>query len=118
MYLFEFNTDKMVWTKTQLGSTSFLLSGLTIRITDDEYFKSLVPIYKNIINNNIKLILVDHTGNNTYTLEVVKFVGYDYVNQKFNGTPTKETVFFEGLIRENPSVLTDINNYWLYIQYE
>lgn len=118
MYLFEFNTDKMTWTKTQLGASSFLLSGLTIKISDPDYFQQVLPIFKNIVNNNIKLVLVDHTNKNTYTLEVVKFVGFDYINQEFIPNPNNTNVFFEGLIRENPTVLTDINNYWLYIQYE
>lgn len=119
MNLFEFNTDKMTWTKYNLGATGFLLTGLQIKITDDNYFDYFVKsIVSNLINNQYKLILVDHTRQNTYDIGMIKFVGMDYVNQKLIGSPNKNNVFIECLIREEMTNLTDINNYWLYLQYE
>lgn len=118
MFLHEFNTDKMLWEKYELGSTSFKLAGLVLKFNDEQYFKDNLHILKNLINKNCKLILVDHTRTNTYYLNIDKLQGYDIVNNKFVNNPSKDNVFVVCLTTENPTNFTDLNNYWLYLQYE
>lgn len=120
MNLYKFESSKISWSAVNVGTTNYRIAGVNFRFNDDTYFESVLPIIKNLINSKSKLIIVDHTRKESYTAEVFKVIGMDIVNQEFNANPSKDSVVFEFLIREDASRITNqnLNNYWFYLQYE
>lgn len=117
MNLFEFNTDKMSWEKVSFGNVNFALTGVRIKITDENYFNEIKHILLNLRNINSRLILINHTKKNTYYLDNLRLANVDVINDS-KITANKDTLFISTYINEATNSLTDINNYWLYLQYE
>lgn len=118
MFLYEFNTDKMTWTKTAI-TTNPGTCYVNIKINDDAYFKELLNVFYNLRNKKYRLILVDHTVNRTFFLDSPFIIGWDVINDNPKlKTLTKETLQIAATLLVGATSLTDINNYWLYLQYE
>lgn len=118
MNLFEFNTDKMSWTKTPVTSNPGTCY-VNIKVTDESYFKQLNHVFANMINKKYRLILIDHTTNKTIYLESLFINGWDVVNNKPKlSSLTKDSVTLSAYVLSRADTLTDLNNYWLYLQYE
>lgn len=120
MNLYKFDLSKMQWSGTNVGATGFKLSGTQIKISNDEYFKEFVEILKMLVNTKFTMYLVDNNRKESYTIETIKFIGFDFINQTFVNNPTKDNVFIECLIREDAARFgaSTINNYSLYLSYE
>lgn len=117
MNLFNFDTSKMTWTKTLLQGTG--TSFVDIKFSDDQYFKSLENLFLNLRNKNFKFILVNKDGIQSFILGDVYIVGWDFINNnpKFN-TLNIANFKISCNVLTIPTNLTDITDYWLYLQYE
>ena len=117
MNLFNFDTSKMAWTKTLLQGTG--TSFVDIKFSDDQYFKSLENLFLNLRNKNFKLILSKKDGRQSFILGDVYIVEWDFINNnpKFN-TLNINTFKISCNILTIPTNLTDLTDYWLYLQYE
>lgn len=117
MNLYNFDTSKMNWTKTLLQGTG--TSFVDIKFSDDQYFKSLENLFLNLRNKNFKLILAKKDGRQSFILGDVFIVEWDFINNipKFN-TLNINTFKISCNILTIPTNLTDISDYWLYLQYE
>lgn len=120
MNLYKFDLSKMTWSGVNIGVNNFKISGTNIKVTNDEYFKEFIELIKSLINTNFELYLVDNQRKESYIINNIKFVNFDFVNQKFSTTPTKDNTFIECIIREDATRFTNttINNYSLYLSYE
>lgn len=119
MNLYEFNTDKMSWRLQGVSAVGYPLISLEIKFTDANYFNEIKPILLNLVNSNFKFILVDHTRTVSYVCDNVKFLNYDFVNQKFKSGTNKDNFEIDVVVRAQQNELPGtLNNYWLYVQYE
>ena len=117
MNLYKFDTSKMTWTKTLMQGTG--TSFVDIKISDDQYFKSLENLFLNLRNNIFKLVLTKKDGTQSFIFGDVYIVNWDFINNN----PKFNTLDFNNFkitvhIMTTPTLLTDINDYWLYLKYE
>lgn len=117
MNLFNFDTSKMTWTKTLLQGTG--TSFVDIKFSDEQYFRSLENLFLNLRNNNFKFFLVKKDGTQSFILGDVYIVNWDFINNN----PKFNTVSFNDFkisvnILTIPNSLTNLTDYWLYLQYE
>lgn len=117
MNLYKFDTDKMSWTKTTITGTG--TSIISINISDEQYFKSLENLFLNLRNNKFKLVLTKKAGGESFIFGDVNIVNWDFINNN----PKLDTVSYNQLkinvqLLVPTSSLTNINDYWLYLQYE
>lgn len=117
MNLFNFDTSKMTWDKTTITGTG--TSIVSIKFSDEQYFKSLENLFLNLRNNNFKFVLTEKAGGNSYIFGDVHIVSWDYINDspKLN-TVAYNTFKINTQLLVPTTSLTDLNNYWLYLQYE
>lgn len=117
MNLFNFDTSKMTWTITPITGTG--TSFVSIEFNDEQYFKSLENLFLNLRNNNFKLFLIKKAGSESFILGDVHIVNWDFINNnpKFN-TLVLNTFKINSQILVPNTSLTNINDYWLYLQYE
>lgn len=117
MNIFNFDTSKMTWTITPITGTGTAFASITF--TDQQYFKSLENLFLNLRNNNFKLVLTKKAGSESFILGDVHIVNWDFINNN----PKIDTVAYNTfkintqMLVPNTS-LTNINDYWLYLQYE
>lgn len=117
MNLYKFDTDKMSWNKTTITGTG--TSIISINISDEQYFKSLENLFLNLRNNKFKLVLTKKAGGESFIFGDVNIVNWDFINNN----PKLDTVSYNQLkinvqLLVPTSSLTNINDYWLYLQYE
>ena len=117
MNLFEFDTSKMNWNKTLMQGTG--TSFVDIKFTDDQYFKSLENLFLNLRNNNFKFFLIKKDCSQSFIFGDVYIVNWDFINNN----PKLNTVSYNNFkisvnVLTIPTSLTDLNDYWLYLQYE
>lgn len=117
MNLFKFDTSKMTWAKTTITGTG--TSIISITFTDQEYFKELQDLFLNLRNIKFKFVLTEKAGGNSYMFGDVHIVGWDYINDspKLNSiTYSTFKINIQLLVPTN--LLTNLTDYWLYLQYE
>ena len=117
MNIFNFDTSKMTWEKTTITGTG--TSIVSIKISDEQYFKSLENLFLNLRNNIFKLVLIKKSGGESFIFGDVNIVNWDFINNK----PKINTVSHNNLkinvqLLVPTASLTNINDYWLYLQYE
>lgn len=117
MNLFNFDTSKMTWTKTLLQGTG--TSFVDIKFSDEQYFKSLENLFLNLRNNTFKLFLIKKDGSQSFILGDLFIVNWDFINNN----PKFDSVDFNNFkicvnILTIPNSLTNLTDYWLYLQYE
>lgn len=117
MNLYNFDTSKMSWTKTLLQGTG--TSFVDIKFSDEQYFKSLENLFLNLRNNNFKLILTKKDGSQSFILGDVYIVYWDFINNypKFNTVSYNDFKISVNILT-TPTYLTNLTDYWLYLQYE
>lgn len=117
MNLYNFDTSKMSWTKTLMVGTG--TSFVDIKFSEEQYFKSLENLFLNLRNNNFKLFLIKKDGTQSFIFGDVYIVNWDFINNnpKFN-TISYNNFKISVNILVPANSLTDINDYWLYLQYE
>lgn len=117
MNLYNFDTSKMTWTKTLLQGTG--TSFVDIKISDEQYFKSLENLFLNLRNNNFKLFLIKKDGTQSFIFGDVYIVNWDFIN---NNPKFKNVSYNDFKISLNlltiPTSLTNLTDYWLYLMYE
>lgn len=120
MNLYKFDSSKITWSGVNIGVNNFKVSGTNIRVTNNEYFKEFIEILKTLVNTKFKLFLVDNIRKESYTIDCIKLINFDLINQVFKDTPTKDNTFIECVIREDAARFTSttIVNYSLYLAYE
>lgn len=117
MNLFNFDTNKMTWDKTTITGTG--TSIVSIKFSDEQYFKSLENLFLNLRNNNFKLFLIKKSGGESFIFGDVNIINWDFINNN----PTLNTVSYNNFkinvqLLVPTTSLTNINDYWLYLQYE
>lgn len=117
MNIFNFDTSKITWTTTLMVGTG--TSFVDIKFSDEQYFKSLENLFLNLRNTNFKLLLIKKDGTQSFILGDVYIVNWDFINNN----PKINTISFNNFkisvnILVTPNSLTDISDYWLYLQYE
>lgn len=117
MNLFNFDTSKMTWNKQLMQGTS--TSFVDIKISDEQYFKSLENLFLNLRNNNFKLVLIKKDGTQSFIFGDVYIVNWDFINN----IPKLNTVNYNNFkitvhILTTPTLLTNITDYYLYLKYE
>lgn len=117
MNLFKFDTSKMSWNKTLMQGTG--TSFIDITFSEDLYFKSLENLFLNLRNNNFKFVLIKKDGTQSFILGDVYIVNWDFINNnpKFN-TLSISTFKISCNILTIPTNLTNLTDYWVYLQYE
>ena len=117
MYKFKFDTTKMSWTKTAIINNDSGLTKLVIRFTDTNYFNNVLPILKNLVNINYRLVLSRKNDKSSWDLNLIRLVGYDLVEQKFRGNPSKENNYIECVVLEGANWVTELSNYNIHLIY-
>ena len=117
MYKFKFDTSKMTWTKNRVTNNS--MTELIIKVTDDNYYNNVfVPLLKNLVNVNFKFVVVEtNNTKHTWTIDPLRFVGFDMVNDKIRSGANRNNVYIEGVIREY-LMNENINAYEFYLIYK
>lgn len=121
MNKFEFNTDLMSWTKEQMGSTNFNITGVIIRFSDETYFKQCLPVFKSLNQKPFKIAFTNpnSTNSETYFLEMVTITSLDIINNVNKTDVTLDNFSIQGCLRcQNTGLPNDINNMWMYLLYE
>lgn len=121
MNRFEFNTDLMSLDKyTVFSNEGFNVIGLSIRFTNEEYFKQCLPIFKQLGNQNFKIMIVNPQTltKQTFVLEVVSILGIDIPNNTLENNLNINTFRIQGLLRCQSGNFPSMNNLWMYILYE
>lgn len=117
MNLFKFDTSKMTWNKTLMQGTG--TSFVDFMFSDDQYFKSLENILLNLRNTNFKFILTNKNGTQSFILGDIHIVNWDFINNKpkYN-TISRSTFKISTNVLTHVNSLTNLTDYWLYLQYE
>lgn len=117
MNLYNFDTSKMTWTKQLMQGTG--TSFVEFQFSDETYFRSLENIFLNLRNNTFKLFLVKKDGNQSFILGDIFIVNWDVINNnpKFNNLSLSTFKIIANVLTISNN-LTNITDYWLYLQYE
>lgn len=117
MYKFKFDTSKISWTKKTVTNNS--ITELSIKVSDDNYYNNVfLPLLKNLVNIEFKFVVVEtNNTKHTWTIDTLRLVGFDMVNDKIRSGANRDNVYIEGIVREH-LINSDIGAYEFYLIYK
>lgn len=113
MNLFKIDNSKVTFTKTQFGSTNFLMTGIRLQFRDDNYYIQMKEIFKNYINNNFELLFIKN--NTTFCAQVIRIQNFNAINGVM---PSARSDFYvDFLIRDSLDSVGEPSDFQIYIKY-